>query len=101
MGDLSVTLEKLRKYCKANGGYDLDVGAAEVTLTFAPNFPEAEEKRDPDESVPRITMKGRIKGGRVYFEKVEIESSTGVTEKNLEDARLTYEGWLGFIEDNY
>ncbi|MHB8565902.1 MAG: hypothetical protein ACYC7D_14180 [Nitrososphaerales archaeon] len=101
MAELSVTLSKLKKYCKKDGSYDLDAKKGAVTLTFVPSFPEAQEKGDRDSPAPRVTMIGRTMGKKVIFDKVEIEDISGVREKDIEEARLTYEGWLGFIEDNY
>ena len=101
MTELSVTLSKLRKYCKNNGSFDLEIKSGKVTLSFVPSFPEAQEKGIKDSSPPRISMFGSLVGNKVIFDKVEIEDSNGTIEKPILDAQLTYEGWLAFIEDNF
>ena len=72
-----------------------------MTLSFVPSFPEAQEKGYRDSPPPRVTMYGTMVGRKVVFERVEIDDALGQREKNIEEAKLTYEGWLGFIEDNY
>lgn len=101
MSELSVTLSKLEKYCKANGGYDLEISDNKIALSFSPAFPEAQEKADRDHPIPHVLMIGKISGTKAIFERVEIEDSFGTREKNLEEARLTYEGWINYIEENY
>lgn len=97
--NLSVTLSKLKKYVKEQGGYDLFELGNEVTLTFVPSFPEALEKSDG--ASPRIIMHGKVVGNAVVFEKIEVEEELGIREKELEDAKIAYHAWLGFIEENY
>ena len=99
--ELTISLSKLRMYCKENGGYDLESTAGHVTLSFVPNFPEANEKGDPAEQPPRITMHGLLRRGKVTFSRVVIEDSAGTHDKEIEDAKMTYRSWLDFIEENF
>jgi hypothetical protein len=99
--ELVVTFSKLERYCGANGGYDIERHDSKVTLTFVPSFPEAQDKGDPDNPPPRIFMHGKIVSNRVHFTKVEVEDEQGIREKEMGEARLTYEAWLQFIEENY
>lgn len=101
MPDLSVTLSKLEEYCRGNGGYDLQVNDQQVALSFSPAFPEAQDKGDKDQPAPHVLMIGKISGTKVVFERVEVDDSHGTREKNLEEAKLTYEGWINYIEENY
>ena len=102
MSEMLVSLAKLQKYCAAHGGYDLDRQGNNLVLSFVPSFPEAQEKGDPDHPPPRVIMSGEVEQSNVvHFLKVEIEDDYGITEKNFEDAKMTYESWLRFIEDNY
>ncbi|HZW58160.1 MAG TPA: hypothetical protein VFF30_17865 [Nitrososphaerales archaeon] len=98
----SVTFQKLKAYCDAHGGYDLwedDDGT--VVLSFVPSFPEAQDKGEPDQAPPRVTMRGSLGGMKVTFTSVEVEDSLGIHQKQLEDAKVTYRGWLEYIEENY
>jgi hypothetical protein len=97
--DLSVTLSKLRKYVNDQGGYDLYEQGDEIILTFVPSFPEALEKSDG--SSPRVVMHGRVQNGKVVFQRIQVEEEKQSWEKELDDAKLAYRAWLGFIEDNY
>ncbi len=97
--DLSVTLAKLKKYVKEQGGYDLYEDSDKVTLTFVPSFPEALEKSEG--ANPRIIMHGTIERSKVVFEKIQVEEEGMVRDKDLEDAKLAYHAWLGYIEENY
>jgi len=101
MTELMVSLDKLQRYCKAHGGYELEDQGRNVTLTFVPSFPEAQEKGDPDHPPPRVIMYGELEEGKVHFSRVEIEDEKGVREKEMEESRMTYQSWLEFIEDNY
>ena len=96
---LSVTLSKLQRYCKEQGGCDLALNGLAVTLTFVPNFPEAIEKSDLPP--PRVTMIGKIVGQTVNFEHVEREDSSGSRVKEPEESELAYGSWISFIEENY
>jgi hypothetical protein len=97
--ELSVTLSKLKKYVEEQGGYDLYEESGEVILTFVPSFPEALEKSDG--ASPRVVMHGRVHEGKVTFEKIKVEEEREIRTKDLEDAKLAYGAWLGFIEENY
>jgi hypothetical protein len=99
LSKLRVTLEKLERYAKNQGGYEIFVDGDSIALSFVPVFPEALEKGDS--STPRVTMTGKLTGGKVDFQKVEIENSSGSRERNLEESELVYKSWLDFIEDNY
>ena len=99
LSKLRVTLEKLERYAKNQGGYEIFVDGDSIALSFVPVFPEVLEKGDS--SPPRVTMTGKLTGGKVDFLKVEIENSSGSMERNLEESELVYKSWLDFIEDNY
>jgi len=100
-GELQVTLGKLKRYCEGHGGYDLELHDNNIVLSFVPSFPEAQEKGDSAHPPPRIIMSGMVEGGKVHFRKIEREDENGITEKDIEDAKIAYHGWLQFIEDNY
>ena len=99
MSKLKVTLEKLERYAKNQGGYEIFVDGDRVALSFVPVFPEVLEKGDS--SPPRVTMTGKLSKGTVDFQKVEIENSSGSRERNLEESELVYKSWLDFIEENF
>ena len=101
MNGLVVSLDKLERYCRAHGGYELEKEGDRLTLTFVPSFPEAQEKGDPDHPPPRVIMYGKVDSSGVHFHKVEVEDQKGAREKDLEESRMTYQSWLEFIEDNY
>ncbi len=70
-----------------------------IVLTFVPTFPEAEGKSDSPP--PRITMIGSVAGEKVEFDRVEIEDENGQYAREPKDAKMIYQAWLDFIEDNY
>ena len=96
---MKVTYAKLERYCREQRDFQLDKKDEEVTMTFAPTFPEA---RDKGESADRrIMMHGKFVDGFVIFDQVEVEDETGHRFKDTEEAELTYGGWLGYIEENF
>ena len=99
MAKLSVSLQKLEKYAKNQGGYDIFIDKDVVMLSFVPVFPEVLAKGDS--SPPRVVMTGKLVGGRVDFQKVEIEEGSSSTERNLEESEMVYKSWLDYIEENY
>jgi len=99
MSNLKVTLDKLERYAKNQGGYEIYVDNENVTLSFVPVFPEILEKGD--NSPPRVVMTGKLKEGKVHFEKVEVEDGSVSNERSLEESEMIYKSWLDYIEDNY
>ena len=96
---LEVTLDKLEKYAKNQGGYDIFIEGDRITLSFVPVFPEVLEKGDAPP--PRVVMSGKISQGRITFEKVEIEDSDRSVERNSEESEMVYKSWLDYIEENF
>lgn len=70
-----------------------------ITLTFVPTFPEAQDKGDA--TTHRVVMSGKLVNEFVIFDQVEIEDESGLRLKDPEEAELTYGSWLDYIEDNY
>lgn len=99
MSKLRVTLEKLEKYAKNQGGYDIFIEDDRVTLSFVPVFPEVLEKGDT--APPRVVMTGNLSEGKVDFQKVEVEDGSSSIERSLEESEMIYKSWLDYIEDNY
>jgi len=99
MSKLQVSLDKLEKYAKNQGGYDIFIDRDHIALSFVPVFPEALAKGD--EAPPRVVMTGRITDGKVEFHKVEIETGSQSVERTLEESEMVYSSWLEYIEDNY
>ncbi len=96
---MKVTYAKLERYCKEQRDFDLDKKDGEVTLTFAPTFPEARDKGDS--AYHRIVMHGKFVEGLVIFKQIEVEDESGHHFKDSEEAELTYGSWLGYIEENF
>jgi hypothetical protein len=99
LSNLRVSLDKLQRYAKNQGGYEIYVDDDCVTLSFVPVFPEALEKGDSPP--PRVVMTGRIVGGKVDFQKVEIEDGSTSIERTPEESEMVYKSWLDYIEENY
>ena len=99
MTGLRVTFEKLKRYCKDQGDFELITKDGDITLSFAPSFPEAQEKGDA--TPRRVVMSGKLNDGSVTFTKIEIEDESTLRLKDPDEAELTYRGWLDFIEANY
>ncbi len=99
MSKLQVTLEKLEKYAKNQGGYDIFIEGDRVMLSFVPVFPEVLAKGD--EAPPRVVMTGKLSGGRVDFQKVEVEEGSSSVERSPEESEMVYQSWLEYIEENY
>ncbi|MDA4129667.1 MAG: hypothetical protein OK457_02745 [Thaumarchaeota archaeon] len=99
MSKLRVTLEKLEKYSKNQGGYEIFLQGDRIVLSFVPVFPEALSKGD--EPPPRVIMSGIVTEGKVEFNKVEIDFPEGTREREFSEAELVYKNWLDYIEDNY
>jgi len=99
MSRLKVSLGKLERYAKNQGGYDIYVNEDSVTLSFVPVFPEVLEKGE--DSPPRVVMTGTLSEGRVEFQKVEIENGNTSIERSSEESEMIYKSWLDYIEENY
>ncbi len=99
MSNLQVTLEKLERYAKNQGGYDIYIADDMVMLSFVPVFPEVLAKGDT--APPRVVMTGKLTMGRVDFQKVEIEEGSESVEKSPEESEMVYKSWLDYIEENY
>jgi hypothetical protein len=99
LSKLQVTLEKLERYAKNQGGYDIYVLDDKVMLSFVPVFPEVLAKGDT--SPPRVVMTGRLSNGRIDFEKVEVEDGANSQERSPEESEMVYKSWLDYIEENY
>lgn len=99
MSKLTITLEKLERYAKDQGGYEIYIDGDDITLSFVPVFPEALEKGDSPP--PRVIMTGKISGGKVNFQKVEIEDGSKSVERSPEESEMVYKSWLDWIEENY
>jgi hypothetical protein len=99
LSGLEVTLEKLERYAKNQGGYEIYVNGSNVVLSFVPVFPEILEKGDAPP--PRVVMSGILHNGRVDFQKVEIENGSQTTERTFEESVMVYKSWLDYIEENY
>lgn len=100
MSKLRVSLDKLERYAKNQGGYDIFVNGDLVVLSFVPVFPEVLEKGDAPP--PRVVMTGRkIEGAKVEFQKVEIETGLETFERSLEESEMVYKSWLDYVEENY
>ena len=98
MSKLRVTLDKLERYSKNQGGYEIFLENDNIVLSFVPVFPEAVSKGDVP---PRVIMTGKVERGKVEFHKVEIDLPEGTHERELSEAELVYKNWLDYIEDNY
>lgn len=96
---MQVSLRKLEKYCKDQGGFEVTRTNDNVALSFVPTFPEAQEKGDS--TTPRVTMYGKLHNGLVTFDRFEVENESGRSLKDPEDAELTYGSWVAYIEENY
>ncbi|MGI0091636.1 MAG: hypothetical protein ACREBS_08005 [Nitrososphaerales archaeon] len=94
-----VTFEKLQRYAREHGGYDLSNRGDDIILSFVPDFPEAVEKGDS--TPPRATLFGKLMGDKVEFDHVEIEDEHGGRIRDAKETNLVYGGWLDFIEQNY
>lgn len=99
MSSLKVTLEKLERYAKNQGGYEIYIDGDDITLSFVPVFPEALDKGDSP--APRVVMTGKISEGVVNFQKVEIEDGSNSVERTPEESEMVYKSWLEWIEENY
>ena len=99
MSKLKVTLEKLERYAKNQGGYEIYVEGENVTLSFVPVFPEALDRGDSPP--PRVVMSGKISEGKIDFQKVEIEDGSNSIERTPEESEMVYKSWLDYIEENY
>jgi hypothetical protein len=99
VSNLRVSLDKLERYAKNQGGYDIFLDGENVTVSFVPVFPEVLEKGDT--SPPRVVMTGKISGGIIDFQKVEVEDSITARERTLEESEMVYKSWLDYIEENY
>lgn len=99
MTALFVTYSKLVRYCELNGGYDLQVNGATVSLSFTPVFPEAVEKGDS--TPPRVYFLGTIKDEKIQFTMIRVEDENGVRDRTPEEAEVVYRGWLDYIEENF
>ncbi len=100
MSRLRVSLEKLERYARLQGSYELSSDGDQITLVFVPTLPEVLEKGDGD-SPPRVVMHGTEKKGVVEFTKVEVERHSGTEEKDIAEAEMIYSSWLEYIEENY
>jgi hypothetical protein len=102
---LIVSFEKLGKYANSHGGFELlreedKSGNNEtIILSFVPSFPEALEKGDS--TPPRVIMTGNVQGDKVEFNRVQIEDSLGLRDRDIEESELVYKSWLEYIEENY
>jgi len=94
-----VSLEKLERYAKNQGGYDIYVLDDNVMLSFVPVFPEVLAKGDTPP--PRVVMTGKLSNGRIDFEKVEVEDGVNSQERSPEESEMVYKSWLDYIEENY
>ncbi len=99
MSKLRVSLDKLERYAKNQGGYEIFIDHDMVTLSFVPVFPEVLEKGDS--APPRVVMTGRVTSGKVDFQKVEIEEGSTSVERSPEESEMVYKSWLDYIEENY
>jgi hypothetical protein len=99
MSKLNVTLEKLERYAKNQGGYDIYIHDNNVTLSFVPVFPEVLEKGDT--SPPRVVMTGTLRDGKIDFYLVEVEDGSVSKERSLEESEMIYQSWLDYIEENF
>ena len=99
MSKLKVTLDKLQRYSKNQGGYEIFLQGDDIVLSFVPVFPEAVSKSDAPP--PRIVMTGKVSHGRAEFYKVEIDLPEGTKEREISEAELVYKNWLEYIEDNF
>lgn len=100
MSHLKVSLQKLERYARLQGNYELSTNGGQVTLVFVPTLPEVLEKGDGD-SPPRVVMHGTEKEGVVEFTRVEVERQNGTEEKDIAEAEMAYRSWLEYIEENY
>ena len=94
-----MSLEKLERYAKNQGGYDIYVLDDNVMLSFVPVFPEVLAKGDTPP--PRVVMTGKLSNGRIDFEKVEVEDGVNSQERSPEESEMVYKSWLDYIEENY
>lgn len=46
-------------------------------------------------------MTGKLSGGRVDFQKVEVEEGSSSVERSPEESEMVYQSWLEYIEENY
>ncbi len=99
MSKLRVSLDKLHRYSKNQGGYEIYLEGDDIVLSFVPVFPEAVSKSD--EPPPRVVMTGKVANGRAEFFKVEVDLPEGTEEREITEAELVYKNWLDYIEDNY
>ena len=99
MSKLRVKLDKLQRYSKNQGGYEIFLQGDNIVLSFVPVFPEAVSKSDMP--APRVVMSGKVSKGRAEFYKVEMDLPEGTKEREISEAELVYKNWLDYIEDNY
>jgi hypothetical protein len=92
MGEVTVSLEKLRAYVEEAPGYVLEeTEKSEVIVIFQPHTEEAMAHMY-GQSVMRIV--GRVEGDRVLIHRLELEDDRGVNELDPE----SLEAWVWEVE---